>query len=712
MTRPRARALEALRIVVLAILSVAALSPVLSNDFVKYDDNDYVTENAHVRRGLTMEGLRWALTTGHASNWHPLTWVSHMADVSMFGLNPSGHHATNLFLHLVDTLLLYRLLRKLTGEPWPGAWVAALFAVHPAHVESVAWIAERKDLLSAAFWFATMLAYVSWVRRRGAGRYLAVVLFFAAGLMSKPMLVSLPFILLLMDYWPLGRAADRKAWPGLVLEKVPLFLLAAASSLVTFLVQRAGGAVRSLESFPPAVRAGNAVVAYVRYLGMLVWPADLAVLYPHPGRSLSLGQILPAGLLFLALCGAAIVFRRKAPWFFVGWFWFVITLVPVIGLVQVGLQARADRYTYIPFVGLFVAIVWGIAALLANRRFPGVAVEAAAAAALLALAVSAHAQARLWKNSETLFVHTLAVTKRNATIHNNLGDYYNDVGRPADALPHLTEAVRLRPKNHEHYSNLGRSLFLLGRFDEAEAYFRRSLELEPGNPTALNNLARTRFVEGEIADAVRYYEATLAQAPNFDEARSRLIVALLMEGKTAKAVTQLERCAASGSEAGKECLRMLDEIPMLERGGDDPAAPSLRGFLAAAHRDASLALQRRGKPDAALVQLRMSVDLLPCSVENRNDFGALLVQRNRLDEAAAEFRTALEIDPGSAVAHNDLGYVLFLQGRPKAAIEHYSEALRLDPDFSLARANLETALRGQPREKGARPTPPAAPSPR
>jgi protein O-mannosyl-transferase len=696
-----ARAGHVLRLLLLAALPLAVFLPVFRSEFIAYDDSEYVTSNVVVRRGLTLTGIHWAFTTGHAANWHPLTWLSHMADVSLFGLNPAGHHATNLALHVANTLLLYFLLRRLTDDPWPSAWAAALFAVHPAHVQSVAWIAERKDLLSTVFWLATTWAYVSWVRRRNAGHYLVIVALFAAGLMSKPMLVSLPVTLLLLDYWPLERLGRLGDWPrlrALLLEKVPLFLMAAASSIVTFAVQRAGGAVRSLESFPLSLRVGNAIVACVRYLGMLFWPADLAVFYPHPGRLLSLGKVLPAALLLLAFSAAAVALRRRAPFLFVGWFWFLVTLVPVVGLVQVGLQALADRYTYVPFIGLFVAVAWEVPAVVSGRRYGRPALRAAAAAVVLTLALAAAAQVRVWKNSETLFLHALRITKDNATIQNNLGDYYNNTGRPADAVPHLIEAIRIRPRYQDHYTNLGRSLFLLGRLDEAAEQFSHALILKPNDPTALNNLARTRFVQGEIPEAVRLYEAAVAAAPDWAEPRRRLAVGLLMEGKTAAALSHLQRCVAV-EPAEKECRQLLDNIPALDRKRDDPAAAPMLQFLAAAHRDASVALQRRGKRALALAHLHQAVDLLPCSAEAHSDLGALLVQEGRLDEAAAEIRLALDIDPESAVAHNDLGYIFFLEGRREAAIKQYVEALRLQPGLALAQANLELARRGQPEER-------------
>ncbi len=692
----------ALLLVALTLLPAVTFWGVRGDTFITYDDPEYVPGNDMVRQGLTLSGVRWAFTTGTGANWFPLTWLSHMADVSLFGLDPSGHHTTNLLLHIANTLLLFLLFRRLTGEEDKSAWVAALFAVHPAHVESVAWVAERKDLLSGLFWLATTLAYASWVRRRGAGRYALMLAFFAAGLMSKPMLVSLPLTLLLLDTWPLERLGDGGSLrsllrltsagrPGLVLEKAPLFLMAAASSVVTFLVQRAGGAVRSLEAFPFPIRVANALVAYVRYLGMLVWPHRLAVFYPHPGAALSAALAIAAACFLLALSAAAFALRRRAPYLFTGWFWFLVTMLPVIGLVQVGYQALADRYTYIPFVGLFVAVAWGVPALARRWRPARLAVRAAAVVSVAALALGAAAQTRYWRNSETLYLRTLEVTKNNSTIENNLGDFYNDAGRPEKALPYLTDALRIKPDGPEIHNNVGRSLYMLGRYEEAERYFRRALSLNPQDPITLNNLARVRFVQGDVPRAVRLYRATAARKPDAADVRMRLGIALFLEGDASGARDQFER-ASRAAPGNPEYRALAQGVPAFERDPFDPAADVLRQRLAAAHREVGTGLQRRGSNAEALTHFRRAVELVPGSFGAHLDLGAQLVRGGHLEEGQAEFLTALKIEPGSALAHTDLGYVLYLRGQRGAAIEHYREALRLQPGFPLAQANLELAL--------------------
>src|SRR5438874_6677754 len=591
----------------LALLSLAALWPVLQSEFVVLDDDAYVYSNPVVRNGLTWAGVQWAFTTGHEANWHPLTWLSHMADVSLFGLNPAGHHATSLVLHVLDTLLLFVVFRDLTGARLRSFWVAALFAVHPAHVESVAWVAERKDVLSTAFWLGTMWAYGRWVRQRTAGRYTVMLVFFAAGLMAKPMLVSLPLVLLLIDFWPLQRFG-RERMRSLITEKIPLFLLAATSSAVTFLVQRAGGAVGTLEKYPLWARAGNAVLAYVKYLKIFFWPVDLAVLYPHPGTSLSPGKVLAAGLVLVGLTVGVVALKRRAPYLFVGWFWFVVTLLPVIGLVQVGFQAMADRYTYVSFIGLFVALAWGVPALAGRRRWAQSLVRAAAVAVIVAAALAASAQVRLWKNTETVFIHALATTKNNFVIENNFGDYLTNSDRAADALPHISEALRIRPDSFEAHVNMGRSLVALGRLDDSIPHFSRAARIDPHSSVALNNLARAKFLQGEGAEAIPLYDAAAAAAPALAEPRRWLAIADLLAGNTPAALSQLAR-AVELEPFSQEWRRLLEGVREYERSPAAAAASELRGRLAAEHRNAAAALERRGKTEEARIHLQKAQEL-------------------------------------------------------------------------------------------------------
>lgn len=576
----------------LAAATLTAFRGVAGNDFVVYDDDQYVTANPALRGGLTAQAIRWAFTTGHAANWHPLTWLSHLLDVELFGFAPRGHHLMNLALHVAATLLLFLLLRQLTGNALPSLATAALFGLHPAHVESVAWVAERKDVLSTLLGLLAIAAYAGWVRRPSWLRYGVLVGVFALGLLTKPMLVTLPFVLLLLDFWPLRRWRWEEALAGLaprVREKLPLFVLAAAASLVTLLVQRGGGAVQSADRYPLMIRCQNAAVAYADYLRQLVWPVDLAVFYPHPGASLALVRVLGSLGLLLFLTAGAWRLRRSQPALLVGWLWFVGTLVPVIGLVQVGWQARADRYTYLSSIGLFVALAWGARAL-ATTPERRTALAAATGAALAACCLLTHAQVGYWRDSETLFLRTLAVTRENFLAHNNLGHFYNEQGRPAEALPHLQDAIRIRPGYSEAHTNLGRALFLLGRLDEAGTQFERAITLQPDDPVTLNNLGFTRLQQGELAAAERWYRLALEQAPDWAELHHRIAVLLLLENR----------------------------------------------------------------PDEARFHYERAVALDPADAESLNDLGYLLLLDGRLDEAIARLEAALRLRPDLELARGNL----------------------------------------------------------
>ena len=468
--------------------------------FVNIDDPQYVYENAEVERGLTLEGVHWAFTTFHASNWHPLTWLSHMADVQIFGVAPGPPHVVNVLLHLVASLLLFAFLHRASRQPWRSAAVAVLFAVHPLHVESVAWISERKDVLSAVFWMATCLAYVEYARRPNGPRYALVVLGCAAGLLAKSMGVTLPFVLLLLDYWPLGRL---EGGPGLarrigrvVLEKVPLFALAAASSAVTYLSQSRGGSVAQTSGVEGTLgftgRLANALFSYVLYLEKAAWPSDLAALYPHPGLAATgfpAWKGVVSGAILALLTGVVLREARRRPYLPVGWFWYLGTLVPVIGLVQVGLQGMADRYTYLPLVGIFLAVTW-LAADLASgsvrrRRVLG----AVACLVLVALVAVAHRQVGYWRDSFTLFRHAVSVTDENWLAWRNLGGAYQDENLQGEAIPCFEESLRLWPYAGGTWNALAIGYSSVGRHEEALKAFRKAVQFQPEDAATWFNFA-------------------------------------------------------------------------------------------------------------------------------------------------------------------------------------------------------------------------------
>jgi len=600
---------------------VAVYWPVLGFEFVSYDDSMYVTRNREVQRGLGAESLWWAWTTLYAANWQPLTWMSHMVDWDLYGPRPAGHHATSVLLHAANTLLLFALLDRTTGSPWRGALVAALFALHPLRVESVAWVSERKDVLSAFFWFLTLLAYVRYVRAPSAGRYALVAVGLVLGLAAKPMVVTLPFTLLLLDYWPLARfggaARTATAW-RLVREKLPLFVLVTAASTLTIVAQRRGGAMGPLSEHPLGVRIGNAVVSYVSYLGKALWPQSLSILYPHPGGSLPEWRIVASAALLLVVTAVALRERQRRPYLLVGWLWYLVTLAPVSGLIQAGEQGMADRFTYVPLVGIFVGAVW----LLPSPR-GALAVLAAplAIALLLALAARTSQQLPAWQDSMTLYTHALAVNEANPTAHANLGAELVGRGRIDEARVHFERCIELSPRCTTGRDNLGALLLDEGRVDEAIARFEESLRIDPDSAEAHEGLGQAFVRLGRGTEAEAEYREALRLDPDRFGARFNLAVLLTEDGRAADAVVHWQ-----------EAVRIRPE-----------------------HADAHYGL------------------------------GNALARLGRDDEAVSAYQAALRVDPNAFAAHFNLANSLSRLGRHDEAEEHYAEAVRLNPDLASRR---------------------------
>jgi hypothetical protein len=522
--------------------------------FIGFDDDVYVYENPHVRKGLTLEGFGWSFTTFHASNWHPVTWISHMADVELFGVDAGWHHRMNVLLHLLNTSLLCVVLWRMTGGLWQSAFVAALFGVHPLHVESVAWVAERKDLLSTFFWILTMGAYLRYVRRPSLGRYLPVVLFFVLGLMSKPMVVTLPFVLLLLDWWPLRRITSQNcqnsgprrnslsAFSRLALEKVPLLGLSALLCFITFLAQSRGGAVRSLDYIPFGMRVSNALVSYVNYLGQMVWPSSLAMFYPHPASiaaqtGIPLWEVVGAVLLLAGFSFLVVWQSRRRPYLQVGWLWYVGTLIPVIGLVQVGNQAMADRYTYVPLIGIFMAIAWGIPDLFLRMRIRRLTLGLTGGAVIVVLSVVAWNQTGYWRNNITLFSRTLAVTQNNWLAWNSLGLTFDELGQPQQAIVHYRESLRIKPDFGDAWYNLGLAYAKQGQSQQAIVCFREALRLRPDYTKAWNNLGAVFYELGQPEQAIMYYQKALQTKPDYADGWYNLGLAYTQYGRFSQAIS-------------------------------------------------------------------------------------------------------------------------------------------------------------------------------
>ena len=524
-------------ILALAVLTIATYWRVAGNEFISYDDDIYVYGNHHVQEGITPKSLKWAFNIGFASNWHPLTWISHMVDCRLFGPKPMGHHLVNVVFHVLNTALLMLVLMRMTGSLRRSAFVAGLFAVHPLHVESVAWIAERKDVLSAFFWLLTMGAYVLYSEKPSIKRYVPVIVLFALGLMAKPMLVTLPFVLLLLDYWPLKR--DRR-WPRLVLEKTPLLVLSAASCVLTFIAQSRGGAVGKFDVYPAGIRIANAMVGYTAYLWKMIWPAKLAILYPHPGDTLPIWKAAVSAVLLIAVSGLVFYFRRKRPYLAVGWLWFLGTLVPVIGLVQVGHQAIADRYTYLPLVGLFIMIAWSTSDLTSKkgRKGEGEMLFSIACLAIIVLAAMTYTQLGYWKTSRSLFEHALACTSRNYVMEDSLGQALAREQNYADAARHHEAALKIQPDYAPAHCNLAIILANEGKLNEAVAHFRKAMQFSPREPMMHFNLAVALEMQGKIEEAVAEYRTCAAGKPDNAIVYYNLGVALEKLGRLGEAADE------------------------------------------------------------------------------------------------------------------------------------------------------------------------------
>ena len=702
----------------LLFLTLVIYWPVLRFDFVNYDDDKYVTANPHVLAGLTRQSVAWAFQTTDANFWHPLTWLSHMLDCQLYGSHPAGHHLTNLGLHLFNTLLLFGLWNRMTGAYWRSAFVAALFAVHPLHVESVAWVAERKDVLSTFFGLLSLWAYIQYVSKSGsrsqgsevkkpgsrarneskvqsprskvvtkaglrlpaqrlthspthsASRiphsafwYGAALLLFALSLMSKPMLVTLPFLLLLLDYWPLRRfqLSTIQQQRSALLEKLPFFALTAIFGVVAVWAQKQGGSLMSLENLPLGSRLANAFVSYARYMSKTVWPVHLAVPYPLV-LTWPMGQVVGAASLLLAASIGAVAWARRLPFLFTGWFWFFGTLVPVIGFVQVGNYSLADRFTYLPSVGLFVAGAWGLYQLALRRPRHRRTLALLGLFLVGACCWRAAVQVQYWKNSETLFAHAVNVTRDNYIAYNNLGAALDRSGQTEQALECFAQALHIKPDHPEAHINLALALSGQKKFTEAVAHYEAALRVAPADAQAHNNLANLLDLLGRTAEALPHHLAALQIKPDFPEAEYNLAGALANQGRLEDAVTHYQ------------------------------AALRLAPQNASAHYNLAAILARTGRLPEAKEHYLATLRLNPEHSSAHNNLGNLLVRLGEPREAIAHFSAALQVEPDFAEAHYSLAKLLISEGKPEAARPHLREALRLRPDWAPALNDLARSM--------------------
>jgi protein O-mannosyl-transferase len=616
----------------LVAVTVLVYAPVRDDGFFMMDDPFYVYQNLSVTAGLKLESIKWALTSGDYSNWHPLTWISHMTDVQLFGVNAGAHKIVSVGFHVANTLLLFWLLLRMTGMAGRSALVAALFALHPMHVESVAWVSERKDVLSTFFGMLTMIAYVAWLKDRQAWRYAGMCVLFALSLMSKPMLVTMPFVLMLLDVWPLRRitlADPPRAWLRLAWQKLPLFALTVASSVITFLVQRAAGAVQSVQRISVPDRIAHTVVAYGKYIRKLVLPYDLGIPYPYSAE-IPAATVLASLLLVGAVSFFAVRTLRSHPYVAVGWFWFFGTLVPVIGLVQVGQQDMADRYSYVPAIGLFILVAWGAPFLLQRK---GVGRPVLIALALLvtgAYTIVARKQVEAWHSSTTMFAHTAAVTRDNYMAESGLGWALGQEKRYQEAELHLHEALRIRPQHVPAHTNLGEVLTDQGKLEEAAEHYAEAARLDP----------TLVMVHAQLA-------ITYSRMRRDDEAMA----------------------------AFENALRVLPDY-------------------ASAHNGMALVLARHGKIAEAIDHYRKAIDSQPDFAEAHNNLGVTFAGQSQLDSAVAHFSEAVRAKPDYGEAYANLGVALSTLGRSAEAVEALQNALRINPQYESSRQLLEALQRG------------------
>jgi tetratricopeptide (TPR) repeat protein len=603
-------------------------------------------------------------------------------------VNAGRHHLVSLGLHAVNVVLLFLLLIRMTGAVWRSAFAAALFAIHPLHVESVAWVAERKDVLSTLFWLLTLGAWLWWLDSKTAARYGVVLVLFACGLMAKPMLVTLPFTLMLLDFWPLKRATLPPLWK----EKLPLFAMSAASSVATFIAQRSGGAVRSLSGLSFPARVANAATAYTGYLGKTFWPTGLACFYPHPGE-VRAWPAIGSMLVLLAVTTLAVQLARRAPYFIFGWAWYLGTLVPVIGLVQVGMQSAADRYTYVPLVGVFVAIAWGLGELASRRPAFGPGAVAVSVAAVLALAALTRVQVRYWADDVSLFSHAIAVTAENCLAHNNLGLALYGQGRTELAIDHYKEAVRIKPDYAEAHNNYGVALHRLGRDAEAKEQLQLALAASPDSVAALTNMGTSLAATGHPDEAIERYTHALRLRPDYLDARKNLGLILDGLGRHDEAIANLSR--ALELAPGDPDTHLGLGVALAAAGRLDEAQAHFDQGLRAkpdfpeGYNAMGIALAARGRTDEAIERYEQALRLRPDYAEALNNLGLAEASLGRLPEAIERFEHAVRINPGFAQAHNNLAVSLARTNRVPEAIEHFREAVRLDPGLVQARSNLK-----------------------
>ncbi|MBK5273631.1 MAG: tetratricopeptide repeat protein [Desulfuromonadales bacterium] len=656
--------------IALVVITLAVYFQVGDHPFSTFDDPSYVTDNVHISSGITGKNISWAFSSVEAANWHPITWLSHMTDAQIYGLNPRGHHLTNVLIHSISTVLLIFLLLRLTGSLWQSIFVAALFALHPLHVESVAWVAERKDVLSAFFWFVSLLFYAEYVVKHRPASYIFSLISFMLGLMSKPMLVTLPLVMLLIDFWPFDRYVHEEHKQGqrqhfviisLIKEKIPFFACSLISGIVTIYAQHEGGAVSSFESISLIYRIENAMIAYVKYIGKTVWPHDLAVLYPLPSE-FQFWQII-CSLSFLLLVSIAVIATRlRFPYLLVGWFWFIVTLLPVIGLIQVGSQSMADRYSYIPSIGLFIIAAWGVPDLIRGMQHRDGILALVGSAVIFASVVLTWQQLRYWRDSISLYQHSLQVAPGSYSVHYNLGLALAEKGNLNAAIHQYHEAIRIRPNHPDSHGSLGLALAEKGDLDAAIRECQVALQLSPNDAKAHYNLGFTLDMNGNLEAAIREYQEAIRISPNNLKAHNNLGVALVRKGDLDSAIREYKVA--------------------LQINPDDTKT----------HYNLGRVYAKKGYLDAAIHEFQVTLRISPNFKDAYINMADALLSKGDLDSAIREYQNALRLSPNDIDAHCNLGVVLAKKGDLDAAIQEFQNVLRISPNDTYAQNNLGLAL--------------------
>jgi tetratricopeptide (TPR) repeat protein len=690
-------------IVFLIVATFVAFGRIVANDFINFDDDKYITENNNIKSGINPESIKWAFTSSHASNWHPLTWISHMLDWRLFGANAAGHHLVSLLLHIGSAILLFLFLNKTTSSIWPGAFVTAFFALHPLRVESVAWAAERKDVLSMFLGLAVLYTYALYVEKPKLSKYYLCLILFAASLLAKPMLVTLPFVLLLLDYWPLerwqkafavvnvplsGSVSDRsdkkktkqrkdgstkekkismpltnraKIIHSLLWEKSPFIFLAIVSSIMTIWAQNKGGAVASLEKLPFLERILNAIVSYVAYLLKIFWPVNLAVFYPYE-QFLPSWQVFGAALILLGISIAVIYAIKKAPFLFVGWFWYLGTLIPVIGLMQVGKQSMADRYTYLPSIGIGIMIAWGAPYFLPKEEQARKKILISIVSVLLtALIFLTWQQCGYWKNSVVLYDHVLKVTKNNDLAHYNLANELVKQKNTTQAIAHYFAAIKINPYYSDAHSNLGAALAVQGKNEEAIAHYLAAIKINPDQEEAHSNLGVVLAAEGRAEEAIAHYLMAIKINPNYDDAYYNLANLFMKQGKIKEAI-----------ENYRQAIKINPDHYN-------------------AHFNLASVLLKERRLEEAIDHFRSAARITPSSFAALNNLGVYLEKQLKHDEAIYYYRQALQLEPQNPGIYFNLGVALGNKGELKEAIENFRHAIYLKPDYEVARRALKLA---------------------